>query len=273
MLRRRLPNLPREGAEIFRQIIASSALPLSRRTLWAAAGAGGNVRGDPAVGAAMATTLSVDIWSDVACPWCYIGKRKFEAGLAAFGDAEDVAVTYHSFELSPETPVDYEGGEVDFLVAYKGISAGQAEQMIGQVTDIAASVGLAYDFSALRHTRTLKAHEALHHAKAEGRQLDLAERLFKAYFEEGRHLGRLDDLADLAAEIGLDRAATLDALESGRYAAAVQADLDQARAYGIQGVPFYVIDGRYGISGAQDPGIFTIALERVRDEHAAEARS
>ena len=103
----------------------------------------------------MATTLSVDIWSDIACPWCYIGKRKFEAGLAAFDDAGTVAVTYHSFELSPDTPPDFEGGEVDFLVAHKGISADQAQRMIAQVTGIAASVGLGYDFSALRHTRTL----------------------------------------------------------------------------------------------------------------------
>ncbi|HEY9522877.1 MAG TPA: DsbA family oxidoreductase [Thermopolyspora sp.] len=217
----------------------------------------------------MATPLTVDIWSDIACPWCYIGKRKFEAGLAAFDGADDVTVTYHSFELSPDTPVDFEGSEVDFLATHKGLPKAQVEQMLGRVSSIAASVGLAYDFDALRHTKTLKAHEALHHAKGEGKQLELVERLFKAYFVEGRHLGRPEQLADLAAEVGIDRAAMLSALTAGDHAAAVAADFAQARAYGIQGVPFFVIAGRYGISGAQDSGIFTVALERVRSESEA----
>ncbi|MCG7634644.1 DsbA family oxidoreductase [Gordonia McavH-238-E] len=214
----------------------------------------------------MSAPITVDIWSDIACPWCYIGKRKFEAGLAEFAGRDDVEVTYHSFELAPDTPVDFDGSEVDFLVRHKGMPAQQVEGMLEQVTGIAAEVGLDYDFDSLQHTMTLKAHEALHFAKERGRQLDLVERLFKAYFEEGRHVGRPDELADLAADIGLDRDEVIAALDSGAYAPAVAADIDQARAYGISGVPFFVINGKYGVSGAQAPEIFTQALDKVRAE-------
>ncbi|UPW09922.1 DsbA family oxidoreductase [Gordonia terrae] len=214
----------------------------------------------------MSAPITVDIWSDIACPWCYIGKRKFEAGLAEFAGRDDVEVTYHSFELAPDTPVDFDGSEVDFLVRHKGMPAQQVEGMLEQVTGIAAEVGLDYDFDSLQHTKTLKAHEALHFAKERGRQLDLVERLFKAYFEEGRHVGRPDELADLAADIGLDRDEVIAALDSGAYAPAVAADIDQARAYGISGVPFFVINGKYGVSGAQAPEIFAQALDKVRAE-------
>ncbi|MGW9265239.1 DsbA family oxidoreductase [Gordonia terrae] len=214
----------------------------------------------------MSAPITVDIWSDIACPWCYIGKRKFEAGLAEFAGRDDVEVTYHSFELAPDTPVDFDGSEVDFLVRHKGMPAQQVEGMLEQVTGIAAEVGLDYDFDSLQHTKTLKAHEALHFAKERGRQLDLVERLFKAYFEEGRHVGRPDELADLAADIGLDRDEVIAALDSGAYAPAVAADIDQARAYGISGVPFFVINGKYGVSGAQAPEIFTQALDKVYAE-------
>ena len=214
----------------------------------------------------MSAPITVDIWSDIACPWCYIGKRKFEQGLAEFAGRDDVEVTYHSFELAPDTPVDFDGSEIDFLVRHKGMPADQVRGMLDQVRGIAADVGLDYDFDSLQHTKTLKAHEALHFAREHGRQLDLVERLFKAYFEEGRHVGRPDELADLAAEIGLDRDEVIAALDSGAYAPAVAADIDQARAYGISGVPFFVINGKYGVSGAQAPEIFTQALDKVRAE-------
>ncbi|MCG2798371.1 MAG: DsbA family oxidoreductase [Cellulomonas sp.] len=218
----------------------------------------------------MSTPITIDVWSDIACPWCYIGKRRFEAGLASLGDqAPSVALTYHSFELAPDTPVDFEGSEVDFLARHKGLPADQVHQMLDHVGGIAREVGLDYDFDALQHTKTLKAHELLHLAKAHGRQLELAERLFEAYFTQGGHVGRVDDLVGYAVEVGLDADEARAALADGRYAAAVQADLDQAVAYGIQGVPFYVIDGRYGVSGAQPPEVFAQALTRVAAERAA----
>ena len=211
-------------------------------------------------------SITVDIWSDVACPWCYIGKRKFEAGLADFAGRDDVEVTYHSFELAPDTPVDFDGSEIDFLVRHKGMPAGQVRQMLDQVSAIADDVGLRYNFDALLHTNTRKAHELLHYAKQQGKQLEMAERLFAAYFSEGRHLGRDEELAELGADVGLDRGAIENVLAAGDYVSAVDADIAQAREYGINGVPFFVIDGRYGVSGAQAPETFTSVLERARDE-------
>lgn len=222
----------------------------------------------------MSEPIKIDIWSDIACPWCYIGKRRFESGSALFSEAGDdraVEVEYHSFELSPDTPVDFDGTEIDFLAGHKGIPAEQVQQMLDRVTGIAASVGLDYDFGALQHTNTVKAHELLHFAKANGKQLELAERLFRAYFVEGGHVGRASDLADLAAEVGLDRDVALAALESGEYLSAVRDDQQTAAEFGINGVPFFVIDGRYGVSGAQEASTFAQALEQVWSERVAAA--
>jgi predicted DsbA family dithiol-disulfide isomerase len=210
--------------------------------------------------------VKIDVWSDVACPWCFVGKRRFEAGVASLGPDVEVEVEYHSFELAPDTPVDFEGSEVDFLAGHKGMPAAQVEQMLGQMTQVAAGEGLAYDFDALQHTNTRKAHELLHLAKAHGVQAAMKERLLSAYFEQGRHVGRVEDLADLAAEVGLDRDTVVKELEAGTYADAVQADVDQAMRYGIGGVPFYVVDGRYGVSGAQSPETFAAAITRAVQE-------
>ena len=208
--------------------------------------------------------IKVDIWSDVQCPWCYIGKRKFEAALEEF-DGE-VEVEYHSFELAPDTPVDFDGSTADYLMQRRGLGAGQVAQMLARVTSIAEGVGLDFRFDDVHQTNTVKAHELLHFAKAHGRQLELAERLFKAYFTEGHHVGRSEELADLAAEVGLDRAEALAALEANTYLAAVKADMAQAQEYGINAVPFFVFDGTYGVSGAQEASTFASVLAQVRDE-------
>lgn len=214
----------------------------------------------------MNDSVKVDVWSDIACPWCYIGKRKFEAGVAAFAaspEARPVEVEYHSFELSPDTPVDFEGSEAEFLSQHKGLPVEQAQQMIDQVAGIAASVDLHYDYDALRHTNTVKAHQVIHLAKQHGKQLDMVERLFTAYFERGEHVGQDESLADLAAEVGLDRDEVLATLRDDAQLAAVRADQEQAQAFGINGVPFFVIDGKYGVSGAQDPAAFEQVLRQV----------
>jgi predicted DsbA family dithiol-disulfide isomerase len=208
--------------------------------------------------------IKVDIWSDVQCPWCYIGKRKFEAAVAGF-DGE-VDVEYHSFELAPDTPVDFEGSPKDYLAERKGISPDEVDQMLDRVTGIAESVGLEYDYAHVHQTNTIKAHELLHYAKSRGRQLDMKERLLKAYFVDGRHVGRVEDLADLAAEIGLDRDEVVRVLTDERYLADVKADVAQAEAYGINGVPFFVFDEKYGVSGAQDPATFANVLEQLMSE-------
>jgi predicted DsbA family dithiol-disulfide isomerase len=211
--------------------------------------------------------VKIDVWSDVACPWCYIGKRKFEAGAASSG--VPVEIEYHSFELSPDTPVDFEGSAMEFLSAHKGIPIDQARAMTDQVSAIAAEVGLDYHYDEIHHTKTLLAHELMHFAKAQGRQLETAEALFKAYFVDGTHIGHVDDLVALAESVGLDGGAAREALTDHRYAGDVQADLAQAVAYGIRGVPFFVIDGRYGVSGAQAPEVFADALTQVAAEQAA----
>ena len=216
---------------------------------------------------AFASPIKVDIWSDVQCPWCYIGKRKFEAGAAAFGGA--VEVEYHSFELAPDTPVDFDGSPVDYLSERKGMPVEQVTRMLANVTGIAASVGLDFDYDHVHQTNTVKAHELIHFAKAQGRQLDMTERLLKAYFVDGRHVGRIGDLADLAAEIGLDRTEVVRVLTDETYLAEVKADVAKAAEYGIQGVPFFVIDGTYGVSGAQDATTFADVLERARIEREA----
>jgi predicted DsbA family dithiol-disulfide isomerase len=208
--------------------------------------------------------IKVDIWSDVQCPWCYIGKRKFEAGVAEFGG--DVTVEYHSFELAPDTPVDYDGSPADYLSERKGIPMAQVGQMLERVTSIAASVGLDFHYEDVHQTNTIKAHELIHYAKAKDRQLDMKERLLRAYFVEGRHVGRIDDLADLAADIGLDRDDVVRSLSAHEYLTDVKADVALARQYGIQGVPFFVIDGKYGVSGAQESTTFADVLRQVQNQ-------
>ena len=211
--------------------------------------------------------IKVDIWSDVQCPWCYIGKRRFEAGAAQFGG--EVEVEYHSYELAPDTPVDFDGTPIDYLSQRKGMPVAKVEEMLARVTSIAASVGLDYHYENVHQTNTVKAHELIHYAKARGRQLDMKERLLKAYFVDGRRVGRIEDLADLAAEIGFERDDVVRALQSNEYLADVKADVARANEYGIQGVPFFVIDGKYGVSGAQEAETFANVLSQVRDERAA----
>lgn len=219
--------------------------------------------------------IRVDVWSDVACPWCYIGKRRLEAGVAAFAagqvDGPPVEVEFHSFELSPDTPADVEGSAADFLAEHKGLPREQAAQMQAQVAAIAAEDGLHYDFAAQQPANTRKAHQVLHLAKQAGPDVQQAmkERLLAAHFVEGRHIGRGEELADLGAEVGLDRDEVLAALADERYLAAVDADIAQARQLGVNGVLFFVLDGRYGVSGAQPSELFAQALQQVVEERAS----
>ena len=211
----------------------------------------------------MIEPLKVDVWSDVQCPWCYIGKRKFERGVELFG--EPVEVEFHSYQLAPDSPVDFDGSHLDYLASKFGMPEAQVEEMLTNVSGIAADVGLNYDFDSVQQTNTTRAHELLHLAKQHGLQDALNERLMRAYFIEGRHIGHVDELVTLAGEAGLDPVEAQAALDDGRYAAAVDADIAQAQAYGITGVPFFVIDGRLGVPGAQSPDVFASALEQARD--------
>ena len=201
------------------------------------------------------------------CPWCYVGKRQFEAGAQAFGGELDVE--YHSFELSPDTPVDFDGTRVDYLMQHKGMSKDQAEQGLAHMTDIARGVGLEFDYDHVHQTNTVISHELIHFAKSKGRQLEMKERLLEAYFVKGEHVGRIPDLVDIAVELGYDRDEVTEALETHRHLPDVKADVAQAAEYGIQGVPFFVIDGTYGVSGAQEAATFTRVLTEVAGERGS----
>jgi predicted DsbA family dithiol-disulfide isomerase len=185
--------------------------------------------------------------------------------------AMPIEITFHSFELAPDTTVEHEGSEIEFLMNHRGVTAEQAQAMIDRVVGIALTAGLRYDYDALQHTNTVKAHQLLHYAKERGLQLQMKERLLAAYFVEGRHVGRVEDLADLAAEIGLDREDVVRSLTEDEYLEAVRADMAQARAYGINGVPFFVVDERYGVSGAQPPEVFTEVLGRAAADRAEQS--
>lgn len=215
----------------------------------------------------MPETVKVDIWSDIACPFCYIGKRKFEAGAQASG--VPVEIEYHSFELSPDTPEDYTGTHAQKIAEKMRITVDEAHTMELRVAETARAAGLDVDYDRMKPAKTLKAHQLLHYAKQHGKQVQLKERLMAAYFTEGRHVGRIPELADLAAEVGLDRDDVVRVLESGEYAGAVDADLQQAQAYGIRGVPFFVIDGKYAVSGAQEPEAFAKVITQASQERAA----
>lgn len=222
----------------------------------------------------MSTPIKIDIWSDIACPWCYIGKRRLEtalSGLTGGPDAPEVQIQYHSYELDPGAPAEYPGNHAEYLAKHLGASAEQVRQMDEQITGLAAAEGLDYHLSDIQVTNTGKAHELIHFAESQGKGPEMKERLLRAYFTEGGHVGRVAELADLAADIGLDRAAAEQALQSGAFATAVEDDKVQAQAYGIRGVPFFVIDGKYAVSGAQEADTFLQALRKVEAEHKAGA--
>ncbi len=218
----------------------------------------------------MSQPIKLDIWSDIVCPWCYIGKRRMEAGLAGFSSsvpgAPAVEIEYHSFQLSPDMPGDFEGSAVEYLARHKGIPESQARQMQDHVIGLAADEGLAYDFDRLRPANTSAAHQVLHLAKDRSVQTTVKERLMAAHFIEGRHVGQPEELAELGAESGLEAEEILGVLARGTYREAVEEDRRTASRIGINGVPFFVIDGRYGISGAQPADVFVQVLSDIAAE-------
>lgn len=214
----------------------------------------------------MSETIRVDVWSDIACPWCYLGKHRFEAGLAAFKDQYpevEVEVESHSYELAPDTPDEYAGSEVDFLTKHKGMPREQVEEMLAQMTQLAESEGIVFDFERLRHANTRRAHRVLHLAKEQGLQSEMQERLFRAYFAEGREVSDPDTLAELGEEIGLDADEVRDAFEDEELGEAVDRDITRARMLGVSGVPFFLFDQKYAVPGAQPAAAFADVLGQV----------
>ncbi len=216
--------------------------------------------------------MKIEIWSDVVCPFCYMGKRKFEIALGQFGHKDDVEILWHSFQLNPE--VEGINGDVhDYLAGKYGRSRDWAKEMNANVAAAAKEVGLSYDFDNAIPVNTFDAHRLIHLAKAHGFQNEAEERIFSAYFTEGRDLGDPNTLIDLGTGIGLDRGEVQKVIGSSDYADAVTGDEDEAAELGIHAVPFFVFNRRYAISGAQPSHLFLETLDRVwEEEHKAEAR-
>ena len=210
--------------------------------------------------------MRIDIWSDVVCPWCYIGKRRFERALADFPHAADVDVVWHSFELDPNAERSTDVPPAERLAAKYGLTVEQAEQANERLTGTAAEEGLEFHLDEARSGNSFDAHRLLHLANGSALQGQLKERFLRAYFTERVAIGEPSELARLAVEVGLDADAVRRVLDSDEYGEDVRADEAQAHTYGISGVPFFVVDDRYGISGAQPTDLFTQALNQAWDE-------
>jgi predicted DsbA family dithiol-disulfide isomerase len=211
--------------------------------------------------------LKIDIVSDVVCPWCYIGKRRFEQALAGFAHRDDVALTWRSFELDPTAPRQRDEDSATHLANKYGMSRQQALDSHARLTALGAADGLDYRFDVAKSGNTFDAHRLLHLARTLGLQDAAKERLFHAYFSEGQAIGDPETLVRLVAEVGVPEAEARAVLDSDRFADEVRNDEAQARALGINGVPFFVIDRRYGVSGAQPADV----LRQVLDQAWAES--
>jgi predicted DsbA family dithiol-disulfide isomerase len=210
--------------------------------------------------------MQVEIWSDVVCPWCYIGKRRFEEALRRFDGRDGVEVTWRSFELDPHAPAV--GIDVlEHLATKYGVSKGEAVAMQHRVTQAAAGENLEYHLDRTQRGNSFDAHRLLHLAKEHGVQGELEERLFSAYFTEGLAIGDTTVLRKLATDVGLSDVEVDDVLASDRYAEAVRDDQRTAQELGCRGVPFFVVDRRYGAAGAQDPAVLLELLEKAAAEH------
>lgn len=210
--------------------------------------------------------MNVEIWSDVFCPFCYIGKRNFELALETFPHREAVNIVWRSFQLQPDAPLESNYSSNEMLASKYGIPIDEAKRMQASVSQRAAEVGLNYDLDNTQVTNSFDAHRLTHLAKEHGLQDAAEERFFKAYFIEGKHVGRRESLIELGKEIGLLEPDIVDVLDSDRFADDVAADISQGSAFGLTGVPFFVFERKYAVAGAQPPEVFTQVLDRVWSE-------
>ncbi|MEA2316134.1 MAG: hypothetical protein QOD44_323 [Solirubrobacteraceae bacterium] len=209
--------------------------------------------------------MHVEIWSDIACPWCYIGKRRFEAALEQFEHRDDVRVTWRSFELDPGAPAERTGDRAEHLARKYGSSVEQARGMQDHMTEVAAGEGLEFRFDAARSGNTFDAHRLLHLAEAHGLQDAMKERLMRAYLGEGELISDHATLERLGVEAGLPADEVRDMLAGDRYATDVREDERTASSLGISAVPFFVVDRAMGASGAQPPEVLAELLRRGWD--------
>ena len=207
--------------------------------------------------------MQIEVFSDVVCPWCYIGKRRLEEALSAFEHADQVSVTYRSFQLDPTSPATSELSLEQMLAQKYGRSLAQAREMNDRVSGIAATVGLDFQLQIAHPANTFRAHRLLHFAATKGFGNELTERLMQGYFAEGVRIGDRDELLRLAVQVGLDRDESAAVLDSDAFDAEVKADIALAQAFGATGVPFFVFDRKYAVSGAQETALFADVLDKA----------
>jgi predicted DsbA family dithiol-disulfide isomerase len=216
--------------------------------------------------------MRIDIWSDVVCPWCYVGKRRFERALDAFEDRAEVRVVHRSFQLDPTRPKGETQKRREMLMSKYHLTAPQVEALDRRMEQTAAADGLEYHMGDGVTGNTLDAHRLLHLAADRGRQDAALERFYRAYFTEGRSLFDEASLTALAVDAGLDEHDVRQVLAGDTYAADVAADIREAQALGANGVPFFVFDHRFGVSGAQAIDVFSQVLARARESRVTSNR-
>jgi len=210
--------------------------------------------------------MQIEVWSDFVCPFCYIGKRRFDAALESFQERNQINVTYKSYQLDPKTPA-YHGQDYLESLAEKFGSAEQAKQMTEDIQKQAKTVGLEFDFNQAKPTNTLDAHRLNQLAKEEQVQEQLSDLLFQAHFVDGKDIGNKEVLLNIAQDVGLDKTKAKQLLEDPSiYHDDVKTDLQEATEFGISGVPYFIVNRKYAISGAQPVAAFTRALEQVLQE-------
>jgi len=210
--------------------------------------------------------MKVEIWSDIACPFCYLGKRKFENALNRFENREEVEVIWHSFQLDPAVSFEVDRTMIQYLVDYKGYDPEDVKEMTAGIVASSVKEGLVMNFDKVKPANTLDAHRLLQLALQNGLQDEAEERLFKAYFTEGENIQDGSTLTRLGEEIGLQRDQLTKLLESDQYLDEVKHDFHEARQIGVRGVPFFLIDTKYTVSGAQDSNYFLKALTQAWSE-------
>ncbi|WP_243299481.1 DsbA family oxidoreductase [Bacillus litorisediminis] len=212
--------------------------------------------------------MKIEVWSDFACPFCYIGKRRLEEALEQFPHRDQVEVEFRSFELDPDAPKDQKDSLHEVLAKKYRTSIEQAKAMNQNVSEMAQTVGLTYNLDMAIPTNTFTAHRLAQYAKSQGKEKEMVELLFKAYFTEGKHLSDHDTLVQLASEAGLDEQGVKAVLEGNDFSNEVHSNEMEAQQLGVTGVPFFVINRKYGISGAQPLEVFVETLEKVWQEEA-----
>lgn len=211
-------------------------------------------------------TMKIEVWSDIACPFCYIGKRRLEESLSAFPGANDVTVEYKSFLLNPAQVTDSSVSMAEYLAKEKGISVAQAKEMFQQVTANGSTVNIAFDFDAIIPANTYKAHQLLQFAADKNLQKQVLEGLYKAYFIDGKNVDDEKVLASIAEEQGISALEVENIFNSNTLNTRIQKDIKEAAEFGISGVPFFIFNRKYAISGAQSKEVFTQVLQKVAEE-------